>query len=73
MRGGSKDGGSRGVGVNGGANGDRSVRGGSGSTFGGGNGAVGMTANVPPTPGLGMNMGDGDLLFVILLRFLRRF
>jgi len=39
-------------------------------------GGSGMTAVDPPVPpkglGLGMNTGDGDLLLIILLRFLRR-
>ena len=40
-------------------------------------GGSGMTVVGPPIPsegsGLGMNMGDGDLLLIILLRPLRRF
>jgi len=38
-------------------------------------GSSGMTVVDPPVPpegpGLGMNTGDGDLLLIILLRFLR--
>ena len=39
-------------------------------------GASGIVTAGPPVPpegpGLGMNTGDGDLLLIVLLRFLRR-
>jgi len=76
-----------GVGINGGANGDRSTRGGDGTRCASGitgdsgaiaggaaigvdDGGLGMaTAKLPDPPegpGLGMNTGDGDLLFIVL-------
>ena len=108
-RGGSTGGGLGGVGINGGAKGDGSTKGGDGILGGNGmtslgrdedgwmygriigvgpTGVDGLTAGaddggsgvmvvnpfVPPEgPGLGMNIGDGDLLRIILLRPLRRF
>jgi len=70
-RGGSRGGGPGGVGMNGGANGDGSTRGG-GSTATGTDGGISriMFVFLPPTegPGPGMKIGDGDLLFIILLR-----
>jgi len=71
MRRGSRGGGSRGVGTNGGANGDGSARGGSGGAVTGADiNGFGMIAVNPPAEvvGGGMKMGDGDLFLVILLR-----
>jgi len=67
-RGGSRGGGPGGVGMNGGANGDGSTRGGGGAVTGADVGGIGMIAVDPPAEGVGvgMKMGDGDLLLVIL-------
>jgi len=49
----------------------------SGVVIGADGGASGMVTLDPPIPpkglGLGMNVGDGDLLLIVLLRLLRRF
>ena len=34
-------------------------------------GASGMMTDPPPVPGPGMNIGDGDLFLIVLLRPLR--
>jgi len=73
-RGDLTSGGLGGVGVNGGANGNGSIKGGSGATVGGGGCSFGMVIDVPCEGlGVGMNMGGGNLLPVILLRPLRSF
>jgi len=69
-RGGSVGSGLGEVGIDGGANGDGSTRGGRGAIAGADDGASGIVTVVGPPPegpGVGMKTGDGDLLLVILL------
>ena len=58
------------MGINGGANGNGSTRGGGGAVAGADVGGIGMIAADPPAEGVGggMKIGDGDLFLVILLR-----
>jgi len=51
------------------------LTGGSGATIGADGGAIGISITVgPPAPeGLGLNIGDGNLLLIVFLWFLRRF
>jgi len=70
MQGGSRGGGPGGVGMNGGANGDGSTRGGGGAVTGADVGGIERIILDPPAEGVGggMKMGDDDLFLVILLR-----
>jgi len=70
MLGGSRGGGPGGIGMNGGANGDGSTRGGSGAVTGANIGGIRMVAVDLPAEGVGVGMkiGDGDLFLVILFR-----
>ena len=56
--------------MNGGANGDGSTRGGGGAVAGADVDDIGMIVVDPPTEGVGVGMkiGDGDLLLVIFFR-----
>jgi len=69
IRSGSRSGGPGGIGMNGGANGDGSTRGGSGAMTGADIGGIEMiTVGLPAEGvGVGMKIGDGDLFLVILL------
>ena len=70
IRSGSRSGGPGGIGMNGGANGDGSTRGGGGAVTGADVDGIETTVVDPPTEGVGtgMKMGDDDLFLVILLR-----
>jgi len=69
-QGGSRDDRPGGVGMNGGANGDGSTRGGGGAVTGVDVDGIETIVVDPPAEGVGVGMkvGDGDLFLIILLR-----